>query len=174
MNEQRVARPTGITVTAWVWIGGGVLMLLSAAMAGLSYSMSVHMGPPDAKGFPPEFALMNLLFRNFAVLIVLQCVVALVAIWAGVDLLRLKAWARSAVEVLSWLGLVWTVGFGAYWVYMWLSMTGQAPAGADMFQMMGAAMGVVVTFAFAVPLVIMIRYLRGHEARQAVLRSASA
>ena len=103
-------------------------------------------------------------------LLAVQCAIAVIAIWAGIDLLRLKAWARSAIETLCWLGVVWTVGFGIYWVYMWISMTGQTPSGAvppggDSFQVMGAVMGVVGMLMFAVPLGIMIRYLRGSEVR---------
>lgn len=146
-------------------------MLFSALMGGLGYSMMRQPGMHGAD-LPREFALMNLVFQNFGVLVAVQCVIAVAALWAGIELLRLKAWARSAVEVLSWLGLLWTVGFGIYWVYMWVSMTGQAPADAGSFQVMGAAMGIVVTLIFAVPLAIMIRYLRSHEARQAMLRSA--
>ena len=174
------ARPTGITITAWLWIVVGALMLFSAVMGGFAYSMMQQAGKPGMPGggFPPEFAMMNLLFRNFGAVLAVQCAVALIAIWAGIDLLRLKAWARSAIEALSWVGVIWTLGFGIYWAYMWISMTGQmpkdaAPPGMDTFQVMGAVMGVVAMLMFAVPLVLMIRYLRGSEARGAITRAAT-
>lgn len=172
MSADPSARPTGITITGWLWVVIGAFMLFSALMGGLGYSMMRQPGIHGAD-LPREFALMDFVFQNFGVLVAVQSVIAVIALWAGIDLLRLKAWARSAVEVLSWLGLVWTVGFGIYWVYMWVSMTGQASAGPDASQWMGAAMGAVVTLVFAIPLVIMIRYLRGNEARQAMSRPAS-
>ncbi len=62
---------------------------------------------------------------------------------------------------------------------MWLAMSSQippgapVPGGADMFTIMGAAVGVVVIALFAIPLLIMIRYLRGSEARTATGRANS-
>ena len=128
-------------------------------------------GPaPSSTEMPVGFAVI---FRYFGVLLLLQGIVALVAIWAGVSLLRLQQWARTTIEVLCWLALLYTVGFAIYWVYTWVSMPGQAPThGAPvepvLFQLMGAVMGVVVTAVFAVPLWIMIRYLRGAEVRTAI------
>ena len=149
-------------------------MLFSAVMGGFAYSMMREVGTPTAAdgNAPPGFGLMYLMFENFSVLLVVQCVVAVVAIWAGIDLLRLKAWARLAIEVLCWLAVLWTVGFGIYWIHMWISMTGQAPisagpAGSHAFQVMGVVMDVVATLVFAIPLGIMIRYLRSREARSA-------
>lgn len=152
-------------------------MVLGSVMGGFAYSMMRQMGgasvPPN---MPAQFALMNIVFQNFGVLLVLQGLVALVAVWAGIALLQLKAWARTTIEVLSWLTLAYCIGFGIYWVYLWLSMTGQMPKGGgpvdtDMFQILGVVMGVVVIVAFAVPLWIMIRYLRGAEVRAAVATS---
>lgn len=172
MGTDSSARPTGITIIGWLWLVIGAFMLFSALMGGLGYSMMRQPGMQSAADLPREFALMNWVFQNFAALVAVQCVIAVVALWAGIDLLRLKAWARSAVEVLCWVGVIWTLGFGIYWVYMWISMAGQAPAAADASRWIGAAMGAVVTLVFAVPLAIMIRYLRGNEARQAMSRSA--
>lgn len=181
MDVAAVKRPTGITITAWLWIVTGGLMIFSAVMAGFAYTMMGDMGPPPSTSseMPAEFAVMSSIFRYFGVLLLLQGIVAVVAIWAGVSLLRMKQWARTAIEVLSWIAFLYTVGFGIFWVYMWVSMTGQVPAGSvpvntDSFQVMGAVMGVIVTSVFAVPLWIMIRYLRGVEARTAIASAHQA
>jgi hypothetical protein len=173
------ARPTGITITASLWIVVGVFMLFSAVMGGLLYWIMRPMDMPgmQAGELPPEFIIMNRVFQNFGVFVGIQCIVALVGIWAGIDLLRLKGWARSAIEVLCWLGVVWTIGFAGYWVYMWISMTGEAPRGAGpigTFQLMGAIMGVFGMLIFAVPLGMMIRYLRGNQVREAIARATPA
>ncbi len=175
MNTTSPTRPTGVTITAWLWIVVGAFMIFSAVMGGLAYSVMRQLDKPGVTGgnVPPGFELMNFMFQNFGAVLAVQCVVAVVAIWAGIDLLRLKAWARSAIEALCWLGVLWTVGFGIYWLYMWISMTGQMPSGAvpgggDTFQVMGLVMGVVGMLMFAIPLGIMIRYLRGREVRGAI------
>jgi len=181
MNTTSSTRPTGIKITAWLWIVAGAFMIFSAVMGGFAYSMMRQMDKPGIPGgeAPAGFGLMNLMFQNVGAVLAVQCVIAVVAIWAGIDLLRLKAWARSAIEALCWLGVLWTVGFGIYWVYMWISMTGQmpsgpAPAGGDTFQVMGVVMGVIGMLMFAIPLGIMIRYLRGREVRGAITGQATA
>ncbi len=158
-------RPTGITITAWLWI----------VMGGFAYMMISKAGPlPPASGdMPADFKTISYLFQYFGVFILLQGVFALIAIWAGVSLLRLKRWARTTIEVLSWIALLYTVGFGIFWVYMWISMTNTmpqhgGPIDSGPFQWLGAAMGTIITAIFAVPLWIMIRYLRGAEVRTAI------
>lgn len=180
MTANASTRPTGLTITAWVWIALGVFMILAAVMGGLAYSTMRQMEPGiPGPGMPREFALMTFVFQNFGVLLVLQFAIAVIAISAGVALLRLRGWGRGAIEALSWLAVVYTVGFGVYWVYMWTSMTGSMPQAAgsgsgDTFQVMGAVMGIVGTAVFAVPLGIMIWYLRSTEVRQAISRANTA
>jgi hypothetical protein len=150
-------------------------MTLSGLMAAFAFSFMQQAGPPPPP--PPDapavMGFMHVVFANFGVLVVVQLVVAVLGLAAGVALLYRKAWARTALEVLSWLGFLYCVGFGIFWLYMWITMTGQIPEGQgqpDMasFRWMGAIMGIVITLVFAVPFAIMIRYLRGREARAAV------
>jgi hypothetical protein len=153
-------------------------MVLSSVMGGFAYSIMQQMkGPSAPPNMPAEFALMNIVFQNLGTLLVLQSIVAILAVGAGTALLRLKAWARMTLEVLSWLALAYCVGFGIYWMYIWFSMARHTPDGgvgriADIFQFMGALMGAVVIAVFAVPLWIMIRYLRGSEVRAAISGTA--
>lgn len=177
-NAQGLKRPTGITITAWLWIVSGGLMALSGLMAGLAFSFMRQMGPPPTvpADADPGFQILAVIFDHFEILLALQMVAAALAIWSGIALLKLKAWARTAIEVLSWLALVYCIGLGIFQVYLWISMTGQAPrAGApidmDLFQFAGAAIAVVVIAVFAVPLWIMIRYLRGAEVHAAIART---
>ena len=174
-------RPTGVTITAWLWIVMGGLMILSALMGGFAYTMIGNMGPlpPPSSDMPAGSAVMGYFFRYFGVLLLLQGIVALIAIWAGASLLRLKQWARTTIEVLSWIGLLYMVGFGIFWVYTWVAMTSEVPPHGGQvdpvsFQLMGAVMGVVITAVFAVPLGIMIRYLRGAEVRTAIASAQQA
>jgi hypothetical protein len=176
MDSAIARRPVGIAIAAGLWIAMGALMILGAVMGGFAYFMMNVMGPPlppPSANMPPAFAMMESIFQYFGVLIVLQFILAVIAIWAGVALLRLKPWARATIEILSWLAFLYTVGFGIFWVYLWCSMTGLMPKddtsiNSEMIQIMGMVMGVVITAMFAVPLGIMIRYLRGTEARAAV------
>jgi len=167
-RTKRQLRPTGITVIGWLWTATGLLMLVSAVMAGFAYTFVGQMAPQELPpDMPAGFGMMMAMLDHFAIFVALQVIVAGVAIFAGVALLRLKAWARTCIEVLSWLGLAYCVGFGILWLSTWTSMTGDAPSEMHGFAMMGAVMGVLVTAAFAAPLGFMIRYLRSPEARLA-------
>jgi hypothetical protein len=173
-------RPTGITVTAWLWIVGGGFMALGGLMGGLAYSTLREMGLPPAvlPDMPAGYAVMNAVFQHFGLLLVIQTAVAALAIGSGIAFLKLKAWARTAIEGLSWFTLVYSAGFGVFWVYLWLSMTGRIPQGEvpvdpALLQIVGAVIGVVITAALVVPLWIMIRYLRSEEVRAAVGRPRS-
>jgi hypothetical protein len=175
MDQTTVQRPTGITVTAWVWIVTGVLMLLASVMGGFAYTMMRELGLPPGMphDLPAEFALMGVLHRHFGVLLAVQAIVSVLAIWAGIALLGLRAWARTTIEVLSWLAFAYCIGFGILWGYLWVSITGQLPASempVDMgtIRLIGAVMGIVVVTIFAIPLWIMIRYLRGADVRKAI------
>jgi hypothetical protein len=175
VNTTSSTRPMGITITSWLWIVAGAFITFGAVMGGVAYSLMRQTDKPGIQGSdaPAGFWLMNLMLQNFGAVLAAQFVIAVVAICAGIDLLRLKSWARSAIEALCWLGVLWTIGFGIYWVYMWISMSSQMPSGAvpaggNTFQVMGVVMGIVATLMFAIPLGIMIRYLRGHEVRGAI------
>ena len=181
MDAPAVKRPTGLTVTAWLWIVMGGFMAFSAVMGGFAFAMMREMGAPPAlpPDMPAGLEMMNVMFRHFGAFLAVQAIAAVLSVWAGIALLQLKAWARAAIEALSWLALLYSAGFGVFWVYLWLSVTSQAPQGSApvdmaMFQAMGVAIGAIITFAFVVPLWIMIRYLRGNEVRAAIAAAQRA
>src|SRR5882724_2973642 len=116
-------RPTGVTIVAWLWIVAGGLMVFSAIAGGLLYSTMRDRGshittPHDV---PIQFKLAQIVFDHLGSMLIVQFLVALLAIVSGIYLLRLHPWARTAIEILSWLAFIYSVGFGIYWVYMWIS-----------------------------------------------------
>ena len=176
MNQ--LARPTGVSVISWVWIVLGGFMGFSAIMALLASSFMPQV--PSSAEFdsqmPASFGLMMSVFRYFDLIALLQLAVAVLAVVAGTQLLKLRSWARTTLEALSWLSLLYVISFGVFWSLMWLTMTGQLPPGdapfdPRLFQVFGLVMGAFITLVFAVPLVIMIRYLRGTVVRDAVQRA---
>lgn len=154
-------RPTCVTVIGWVWIIIGGLMMFSAAM-GLLASLAAP-APQNSEPLP-------LMFRIFPVLAIVQmCVAALGAI-SGFHFLKLKAWSRTVLEVLTWLLLAFSIGFAVFWVVEWLEMTSQHSN--TNFGLMGALGGVIVTGIYAVPLGIMLKYLRGPKVKNAITAPA--
>jgi hypothetical protein len=114
---------------------------------------------------------MDRLFDAFWVVGALQLLIAAVMISAGVGLLRLRPWGRTGAEVLAWLGLVYNVSFGTLWCWTLIEMTRNVPreaGAAGAIPMIMLAFGVVMIVAFCVPLVVIIRVLRGKTVRNAI------
>ncbi len=177
--EAESPRPTSVTVISWVWIVMGILMVLGGLMGFFSFHMMQEMSggeafptelPPD---FPPEFKPMMVVFSNFHLLAGLQVVIAVVAIVSGISFLKLRSWARTVLEGLTWLALLYIVVFGVYWVFMWISITGnipqdQMPPGMGNFKYFGAIMGIVINLMFGAPLVVILVKLKGKTIKSLV------
>jgi hypothetical protein len=171
------ARPTAVSVIGWIWVGLAALMAFSGAMAFVAHRFVV--GPmrramPLAEGTPPpEFnPVFGFLFQYFDSLALVQVAFAGVILYSAVMFLRLRPWARVSVEAITWLALVYVVGFGVFWVLTWLRTVPvetppsvQVPSGA--FQVLGGGMGTVITLVFSVPLVVLLTFLRGTPVRAA-------
>lgn len=178
MTEEK--RPTSVSVIAWTWIVTGAFMVFSGIMSLLMVSAmpSLTSQLPHAPNMPQGVGLMMGMFRYFGWLIAAQLVLAVVAIVAGYEFLKLRPWARAGLEILSWISLIYVVGFGVFWLSTWSTMTGQLPQQQDVpfdmatFRIVGLAVAAVVTLAFAIPLGIMIKYLRGKVVREAILRAS--
>ena len=171
-----VQRPTSVSVIAWVYIGFGILGLLggilgTAASLLMTSTFESAQRPEVSPDDPILFRLMSSMFHYFWLFGVLQLIVAVLMIWSGVAFLRLRAWARTVVETLAWLGLAYNLGFGFLWCMTLVSMTDQMPeeAGAfAAFPIIMLVMGIVMILAFSVPLVVIIRVVRGRTVREAV------
>lgn len=159
----------------------GVFMAFSGIMGLLAFSAMPSMPRqlPHAADMPQGFASMMSMFRYFGWFIVAQLGLAALAVVSGIQFLKLRPWARTALEILSWISLIYVVGFGVFWLAMWSTITGQFPqqdTPVDMgtFKIVGLIMGVFVTLIFAVPLAIMIKYLRGKVVRESMLAASTA
>ena len=143
-------------------------MCLSAVMDLFASVMIGEMSqahPEAGEKMPAIFNYMYLLFF-------IQMGVGMVGLVSGINFLKLKAWSRNALEILAWILFLFTVGFGVYWEYGWITMTsGHVCRG---FNMMGALMGLIVIGMFSVALGIMLKYLRGHKVKGAITGTAES
>lgn len=169
-------RPTSVTVIGWIFIVTAILIIFSGVMGFMAFSFIEQMKqegmPQIPEGMPMPFKAMSVIFKYFGILALLQIVFAVFVLIAGVQFLRLKAWARTALEIVSWLSLFYIIGFGIFWVASWISMTpglssvkGAPPA---MFKIIGAGMGIMVMAVFAILISVIIKFLRGAEIKKTV------
>lgn len=152
-------RPTCITVIGWVWIVFGGLMVLSAVMA-----MVMAIIISSTAGNETE---LSPIFHAAPYLCVVQIIVAVLGLVSGIHFLKLKVWSRAVLEALTWLVLVYVIGFMGYAVYD-IAFSGSAESPVIIGNLVGIALGVMITAVYAVPLGIMLWYLRGAKVRRAM------
>lgn len=146
MSQLAVKRPKGITIIAWLWIVVGGFWILLGATA-------------IAKGV-----------ETLGTFMVLHVAPSAAAAWAGINLLRLKAWARIAIVIFSVLLAIKCINAGYVWIYAatiinrHVPSTG-APVDVSRVQFFTVALG-ILAISFAILLVIMIRYLYGTKIRE--------
>lgn len=177
MDAIQKKRPTAITVIGWIFLVSSILMILSGGLGFIAFSFMKQMAeemPPLSEELPHQFRIMGIIFQNFGIIALLQVALAIFVLMTSIHFLQLCKWARNALEIITWLGLFYIVGFGIFWLVSWIDITSsfpdsQVPSGpSPMFNIIGAIMGCVVTVVWVVPLIIIIIFLRGKTIKDAV------
>lgn len=172
------ARPTSITVIGWMCVVFGLLGALGGVMTVLTTSvMSFPLAPPspdELQGIPAPFRVVLQLFDYVRLLAAIQLALAVVLIAAGAAFLRLRAWARAAIEAMAWLAIAYHAAFGVYWAWAMSAMSAlmsgapDAPPNFRPMLMIMTGFGLVMILVFTIPIVAVIRVLRGPVVRQAL------
>lgn len=169
-TSRTAGRPATLSLVAWSWLLTGVLLMLGSVLILFAGGM---VNPEQvAAQLPPEFAGMLVDMKTSRAAMLVQLAVGIVALTAGAQLLALRAWARTAVELLSWASLAY-VGYAAWrWSAMFATMSGDIANGAMVdaagMRGVGFAVAVLVAVVLAIPLVLMIKYLRTRAVRELV------
>jgi hypothetical protein len=172
--ETEKKKPASIAVIAWSYI---VLALFVLLVSGVSIFGSQYVNQ-QMETMPNEilesFPGMGFVIQHSGLLLILQTIVAIFMLIAGIEFLRLRAWARTAVEILTWLCVVFAVTIVLFFIMTWINMVSQMMAFEDnggtlsMLTVVGIGVGLVLMVLFVIPLLMMIRALRGKAVRDAV------
>src|ERR1700693_181055 len=117
--------------------------------------------------------LLRPLFEHMTALMSAQALWWAAVGLSAVQLLRLRPWARSAIQGACWVLLLYAALFALFWAELWLTIPAQvaAPApGAYQYRTFAFAGGLAVCAAVATGLVAMIVSLRGAAVRSAFRR----
>lgn len=169
-----VKRPAGVAAVAWIWILSGALILLSGILGiGALEDLGDLARPGQRARLAPLLAAMGGLSPFLEFLTLVQMGVAAVAVVAGIYYLRLRAWARSLLEFLTWMSLALILSLGFFWMPMWMGMSDELlPPGTGLdprtLKNVGVIAGAVLMVISAVPLIFMIKSLRSKAVREAV------
>lgn len=167
-----------VTVIGWLFVGFGALALLGGVFGAIVSLSFPFPDEPAAKmaDAPLPFQVMSRLFGYFWLLAAVQIVVAIAMIWSGAAFLRLRPWGRTVIEGITRMALVYNLAFGAFWIWLVAAMWSEAPAGADAATIVFPvfiSFGAVMIAAFSVPMVVILRVLRGRTVRDALGRAHS-
>jgi hypothetical protein len=178
LSEEGAERPKAVTIIGRVWLVVAVLYLCRA-LVNLAVWMVLQPDAPSLFGELVAQSPRNWLLRpRFEHLTALMTAQALW--WAAVGFsaflfLRLRPWARVAIQGACWALLLYAALFAVFWAQLWLTMPppGAAPApGAYQHRTLALIGGLAVCAAIATGLVTMIVSLRSAAVRFAFRRQA--
>jgi hypothetical protein len=162
-----------VTIIGWLAFALGVL---AAVLAVMGLWVSPSMAAIGAMPREPGVTFPYWLFQHFAVIACAHLVLALTAIVAGFALVRLRTWARAWLEGLAWLSLAWVLGFGALWLRTAVSIAKRLPpnAGLGVPPVLFVGMGAFVVIFTLIPIIYVIRVLRGRQVREVMAPGSPA
>lgn len=168
--------PTSLVVIGSIFIVVATLLILSGLMNVLvlpqmgealdAMELELKKAPPEE--IPWEFTFVLSMLRYAGIWMSVQMAIAVLALVAGIQFLRRRAWARTALEVVTWVGVAQVGLVGLSWLWMATGFSSKTGAGGP-----GLMIGVVLIVMFAVfaaPFVVILAFLRGRTIREAVAR----
>lgn len=159
--------PSPLRAIAWLTVAAGVVVGLYAVWIGMSSLMAFA----DATSLRHWLRWLTAEDTAQAGALLL---LAAALIGIGLALRRGRAWARTALELLCWLGLGYLVLVVAAWtVFGYLGafdLPQDLPQAAPEFGLSKLMAVFAMAAAAAVPLVLVLRYLRSPAVRAALAR----
>lgn len=170
-------RPGPVGVTGWLCAILGVVMILSAAVLALGAFARRAL---EEQGIDPLASmegtldpLSRMILRNLEALSAIQFLLGAVTLVIGIGFLRLRPWARWALEIFAWVTLAASLASGAWVILVWLRPGGSGPAPSPGGVATTVA-GIVLALAQCIVCALIIRYLRTEEIRRLFLRRTGA
>jgi hypothetical protein len=164
-----------LAALAWSFIAAGGL-LAAGGVAGLFWAGPLKAHPEQSliygllRDLPDGRAIWNTCMRWWVPASWAQIALAVPVLWAGVDLLRLKAWARVALEWGTWVSCLGVAAYGAFMSVTGtrlLSLMSESDGPSLGVRLLFWAMMALITGLLAAPLVLTALFLRRREVREA-------
>lgn len=164
--------PVAVKVIGCLFIAVAGFKIIGAGMGFLAFSSLAKM----ANGIPQmssgSGAASNP-FQYFGLWIGVQILIGVFVIVAAIQFLRLRAWARTTLEVVSWIGLAYSIGTSIMAIFSFSNLIGSAADAGfgnapSALGSMAVTMTAVYMVLFSVPLIVIIWFLRGETIRDAV------
>jgi len=168
MEKGTSRTPTSVTLIGLIFIVVAGCMILSG---GGSLVFSPVMGEDEENGFlvesdnlPQSSEVLSTTFQYFDLLPVIQILLGIFVLIVAIQFLKLRLWARSTLEVVTWSSLVYKVGYGTFCLILWIrrgiSSLNEVPYVIETLMR-------VAPWIWALIFLMIIKFLRGRTARKA-------
>jgi hypothetical protein len=165
-------RPRSVTVIGWLWLIVGVLVLCRTVVNIVVWEIL----KPDLLSFLESFGevperqqrFLRPLFEHLTTIQAWEAIFSAAVILIAFQLLRLRSWARAAMEAVCWIVLVLVGLFGVFWVWLCGGVAAASPSpSARSLETIGLPLGLAVCLGAAVGLAVTIARLRSSRVRRA-------
>ena len=118
--ETIAKRPRSVTVIGWISIVFAVSTILSNGWGIWEGSQGQIEVTPIPSEIPAAW-VFKLVVENYGILRYLGLALAMLILIAGIEFLRLRAWARTVLEIYYWFGFVLLIGVFSF-ILIWGSI----------------------------------------------------
>jgi hypothetical protein len=161
-REER-ERPKAVAVISGIWLALAAVSLFKTA-ANFILWRALQPAIPSlvdlAARQDPRTRFLDRLFEHYGAVLVFQAILTIAVGFSAYQLLRLRPWARLAVQAICWLALVYVASFAVFWLSIWTRASAAHERGPILI-----VAGLSVCVALATGLAVMIGMLRGRRLR---------
>ena len=172
-EEEGAGRPRPVTIIGRLWLVLAVLFLCKA-LVNLAIWRVLQPDAPsligDAMAAAPRLWFMRPLLSHIAAVMTVQALWWVFVGLAAFGLLRLRPWARVAIQGVCGFLLVYAMGFEVFWAVVWPTLPVRragAIAFGTSYRTLALLAGLTLCAAISAGLIWMIVLLRGPRVRAA-------
>jgi len=160
-----VKKPLSIKVVAGVFIFTSFLMIVGS-ISGLGILYLFKNFPLFSK-LIPAFSQITPLTLHFSLLLSIQLGAGILILVASFHFLQGKGWARTTLEVFTWLGLLYVIVFTWGWLRVWEILIPQLEKlkipnlpSRTVLSSVGKILAGVIFLLNFIPLILILKFLR--------------
>lgn len=166
LPEEDVERPKAVTVIGWIWLVLAVLWLFRS-LVNLVVWKVIQPAAPTLFGVvgtrSPQTWFLRPLFEHLTMVMTLQAIISFAVGVSAWQFLRLRPWARVAVQTVCWIVIAYVTAFAILWTMVWTRAAGEP----ETLPTSGFVAGLVICLALAAGPAVMISLLRSSRVRDA-------
>lgn len=125
VNEQTNKKPLSVSVIGWVFIAFGIQMiLLSLVFFIFNSQFDIFFQDEIFNEHIFIFDLIITLYKNYIIFSMIILLLGAACLISGINFLKLKKWARLAIEKICTFLFIFVLVFSFYWIFMWINFSG--------------------------------------------------